>query len=930
MAELTDRTRAEGTQATLVDTAGSGARAARADDPLDRGRSLGRYLIVDVLGAGAMGVVYRAYDPDLDRSLAVKLVGLDGDGTSRGEREQARLLREAQAMARVSHPNVIQVFDVGSLDNAVYVAMELVDGITLKEWLVGTRTPAQIMKVFDAAGRGLAAAHRQGLVHRDFKPDNVMVDRENTPRVLDFGLARASHRPVDDESVEELRSGERKTSSPSLETSMTQAGSIIGTPAYMSPEQHRGDEVSTQSDQFSFCVALFEALVGRRPFRGSTLAALSAAVSAGRIDAPTRSTVPRSVMKAIVRGLSVNPDDRFPSMDALLGALALRRKSTRGLGLLVGAAGLTIGGMAWAWAPAEPAAPQPCSGAADAVSDVWSEARRTSIATRFADEANALGTRIWTDTAQRFDTYASRWAGARTDACEATRVRGEQSDELLDRRIACYDRQLTQLDATLNALEAADRTAILNALDAAAALPALEMCADGPRLLEAVPAPTNPAVVAQVDALEARLAAAAAEYSLGHYEAVLEDVRAAATETDALDYPPVRGLAYRLLGNLQIEGGEDNPGAASYETALQSYLLAHDDIEAGRVALDLALIRGNVLADTDEGLRLLTLARTLLTRGGGSPRLHASSLSNEAAIYVTKGEMQQALDLYEQVREVHEADDPNGDRLASTLMDIGSVLAFVGKATDSIGMLERAVELRTATYGEDHPLTANALRELGKSLSVVERFDEAKVVLERALKIQETARGRTNRQVAIVLDDLGRILRAQNDLDAAAARHREAYAVWETLYDGPNPALVVSGMNIGYTLNAAGKFDEAFETFKDTLAMAETASGADHPHVVYAANAAASSLIDQKRFDEAYVYAKKALDLDGRAEVPPTLFAETRFLATHALWKDGNVPAATKDRARALARRAKEIYLEGPPQWAPYIETIDTWLAANG
>ena len=137
-------------------------------------------------------------------------------------------------------------------------------------------------------------------------------------------------------------------------------------------------------------------------------------------------------------------------------------------------------------------------------------------------------------------------------------------------------------------------------------------------------------------------------------------------------------------------------------------------------------------------------------------------------------------------------------------------------------------------------------------------------------------------------------------------------------------------MNIGYTLNAAGKFDEAFETFKEALAMAEAASGPEHPHIAYAANAAASSLIDQERYDEAYVYAKRALDLDGKAEVPPTLFAETRFLATHALWKDGNVPAATKDRARALARRAKEIYLDGPPQWGPYIEKIDAWLEKNG
>ncbi|MBV1862130.1 MAG: serine/threonine-protein kinase [Nannocystaceae bacterium] len=922
----TDATFVDGEPAaTLVD----GEPSADPSSPrvIERGHSIGRYLVVDTLGAGAMGVVYRAYDPDLDRTLALKVVSQQADGSTRGAKEQGRLLREAQAMARVSHRNVIQVFDVGTIDSAVYVAMEFVDGVTLKKWLVPKRTPAQVLRLFEAAGRGLAAAHGQGLIHRDFKPDNVMVDTGDLPRVLDFGLARTSHRTDADESTQSFRNAE---ASISLDSSMTEAGTVMGTPAYMSPEQYRGEPADQRSDQFSFCVALFEALVGRRPFEGRTVTALAAAVTRGEVVLPSPFPVPRGVMQAILRGLSVEPSDRHPSMEALLAKLVRTRAGSRGLGVLVGGAGLAIGAVALARGNGAVHLPPPCQGAADDAAAVWSPQRQDVIEATFTARAGERGLRVWSDAARRIDGYLARWVSARTDACEATRLRSEQSEALLDVRMACYDARLRGVDATLHALESVDAAGVNNARDAVVELDELAPCAQTQRLLETTPRPTDPAVLEVVERLEARHAALSVALKLGRYEDVLEPARVLAQDTAPHSYAPMRAKTWALLGDAEAGAGTDAGALQAYEEALHAAIESSDPTASAEAAVQLGLTAGNSAADGPRGLRLLELARAFAKTSPDRDRLEVLAAMHEGAIKVTQGEMTKALALHEQVRDYWMRRADGQAELAAALLDIGSIYASTGRAAEALDMQRRAVTLNEAAYGADHPLTANALRELGNTLSTLERFDEAEVKLSRALEIQVGARGRESREVAYLLDDLGRLLRAGGNLGGAVTKHREAYEILRNVHDGDNPALVVSGMNIGYTLNAAGRWQEGLDAFVQALEMAERVSGPQHPHIVYAANAAASALVDQKRYDEAYVYAKKALDLVGKAQVPPTLFAETRFIATHALWRDGNVSGATKDRARALARRAREIYAEGAEQWGPYIQKIDVWLDKNG
>ncbi|MBS1122131.1 MAG: protein kinase [Deltaproteobacteria bacterium] len=278
----------------------------RVRTPAQVGKMIGRYTLVERIGAGAMGIVYRADDPGLGRRVALKLLHKPDEALT------DRLVREARSMAQVNHPNVVAVYDAGVSEGATYIAMELVTGSSLRIWQQAARPLADTIETYIAAGRGLAAAHAAGIVHRDFKPDNVLVGSDGRVRVTDFGLSSA--RPS-----EEVGPGVS-------DLELTRSGMVLGTPAYMAPEQFSGGNVDPRTDQFNFCVALYEALYGERPFRGKTFEELGDNVCDGKIrPAPARSRVSGELRKIVLRGLSVRPGDRYPTMDHLLDDLGRDR-----------------------------------------------------------------------------------------------------------------------------------------------------------------------------------------------------------------------------------------------------------------------------------------------------------------------------------------------------------------------------------------------------------------------------------------------------------------------------------------------------------------------------------------------------------------------------------------------------------------------------
>ena len=319
---------------------GSPASAGGGDpDMLRRGSTVGRFTVLERLGAGAMGVVYAAYDPELDRKIALKLLRPQ-EQTADQERRQARMVREAKAIAKVSHPNVVGIFEIGVHDGHVFMAMEHLAGGTLQSWVIAKKRHwRDIVKMFIQVGHGLAGAHAEGLIHRDFKPDNVLIDKNGVPKVVDFGLVRLSA------AAEDLT-----TSGPldvaavpaaAAPAALTRTGALTGTPAYMAPEQFRGHPVDARTDQFAFCVSLYEALYGERPFPGDNLIALADSVTIGRIrEAPKGTDVPGWVRRAFLRGLSINPDSRFPGVEQLIDVLADDPAVRRRRRVIVGSVGI--------------------------------------------------------------------------------------------------------------------------------------------------------------------------------------------------------------------------------------------------------------------------------------------------------------------------------------------------------------------------------------------------------------------------------------------------------------------------------------------------------------------------------------------------------------------------------------------------------------
>ena len=472
---------------------------------LTPGSRVGRYHILDAVGRGGMGEVYAAYHPDLDRRIALKVV--NESGASSSER-RTRLLREARAIARLSHPNVVAVHDAGTLGDRVFIAMEFVDGRTIDEWLrAAPRTWQQVLDVFVAAGHGLAAAHAAGIVHRDFKPQNVMIGKDGAVRVMDFGLARLVHEEVG--VTYEAEPGDR----PAPTGFVTETGALMGTPGYMSPEQLRGDPIDARSDQFSFCIALREALV----------------------------EPPNWLRSIVLRGAAADRDQRYASIGHLLAALAggrtrLRRRATA----LAAANGVTLVASAgWRLARGEGVA---CSVPKERVATAWAiddgnHPRRRAIQKAFLASGRESAETSWQRLSSTLDEHMRAWSAMYVQTCEATHVRGEQSAEVLDLRMSCLNDNLDQVRALTETLTTADAEAVSHSVSAAMDVTPVARCADIALLRSAVPLPRDEKTLRDVQRLRRSVADIEATRGIGKIRLAL----AKATALRSKSMPQVTG-----------------------------------------------------------------------------------------------------------------------------------------------------------------------------------------------------------------------------------------------------------------------------------------------------------------------------------------------------------------------------------------------------
>ncbi len=745
---------------------------------LVRGEVIGRYVVIDRVGEGGMGVVYSAYDPELDRKLALKL--LHHATGERAAARRVRLVREAQAMARLSHRNVIVVHDVGTFDDQVFVAMEFIDGRSLAAWLGEAResdgrpTWTQELGVLVAAGQGLAAAHDAGLVHRDFKPDNVMIAYSGRVVVTDFGLARAAGNPDD---TGPPASGEVGNARGKLASTVTAVGAIMGTPAYMAPEQHLGQLADARSDQFSFAVATWEAIYKQRPFPGEDVASLAYNVTAGNLrEPPSKAGVPTWVARVLARALALEPHRRYPSMHLLLTELA-RDRTWRprwwAIAAGVGAAAVT-GVYAGFMLDSEP---EPCAAGRNHVSRVWNADREQRLRERFTATGLSYAEEQWPTLRSELQAYVKDWNAAYVDACEATHVRGDQSEAVLDARMSCLAGRLDEFSALVDVLERAETAVVERSLVAVQGLPRLRRCSQIEMLLDPVPPAQDAATAAAVDQLRPELARVAALHRAGLYNVGLGAARDLVVRAAELRYDPVHAESLITLAEYEWAQGTADDAQTHLRQALTLALRGRADRVAAHAAVKLVEVLGPDATREHEAQGWAEMADALLIRCGGDPELEVALAGRRAEIARARGDLQGARAQLERVLAVqertHGADD---SRVAETALLLADVVAADGDFVRADDLLRRALDIHEYAVGLDHPRTAVILARLGTLARQRGDLGGAVDYLDRALAAGELAYGRDGSElVALLVEagsalaELGRYDDAERALDRAQA-----------------------------------------------------------------------------------------------------------------------------------------------------------------
>ncbi|MGE5182094.1 MAG: protein kinase domain-containing protein [Acidobacteriota bacterium] len=768
--------------------------ATRADNPRSRERvvareqaasaRLGHFHLLEPIGRGGMGTVYSAYDLRLDRKVAIKLLEQhDASAELRPQRNQ-RLLREAQAMAKLSHPNVVPIFEVGLDGERLFIAMEYVAGETLAKWLQTKRTWREIVGVFAQAGRGLAAAHEAGIIHRDFKPANVLVDAKGHVRVTDFGIALVG--PSTD-SGDDLRSSESSIDSPSLHsdltppstsTPLTEAGALVGTPAYMSPEQLKRSPIDARSDQFSFCVALYEALFGKRPFPGRGKE-YKRQVTRGEIAKPDpKAAVPGWVTALVMRGLSADPDARFPSMTALVDALARDPSRRRKQLALAGGALVAIAGAAivagWQLSARRGAAEQACSGAAAELAGAWDDGVRAQLERAFAASGAPYADASAKAVEAVLDRYRADWIAMRTDACRATRVREEQSEHVLDLRIACLDRREQELRALTSLLAAGgDAHHVEKAVEAASALTPLAGCADTTALLAPNAEPTDPALRARRDELRGRLARLVALDHLGRSKEAREPANALVADARASGDPRMLAEALALRGELETKANDFKAAGATYEEALRAARDTGDTALLARTTVELAdSLSGAGISAAREGLGVVRVARPAVD-AARDPALAIRTMIVEARLQGALAHRELALPLLRDAEQQCRAKLPHDATLLRRIQyELAWSLANSGQAADARAVYDALIASATKELGALHPMTLSARLD---SCAAYVRADDnahAQTCFEATLADADRVLGPSDRTVLQARLELAEALLDAQQLDRA----REVFA----------------------------------------------------------------------------------------------------------------------------------------------------------
>ncbi|PRP97603.1 Serine/threonine-protein kinase StkP [Enhygromyxa salina] len=912
------------------------------------------FQIRGILGHGAMGVVYEAWDPTLERRVALKLL------RSPSRRAAERLLREARALARLDHPGVVRIWAADVHRGAVYIAMELVEGQNLREWMQTPRGWGEVLPVMIGAGRGLAAAHAASVIHRDFKPENVLVGWDGQARVLDFGIARISAQhpehlqftrdgSIDDASddasdaASDATSDAEPGSAPDRlsgsfaalptqpDKSLTQAGSLIGTLLYMAPEQHERERADERSDQFAFCTTLFEAIYGRHPFPARTREELAMRVSEGKVSFPDNhhTQAPRWLERVILRGLAPARDDRFATMDELLDALERHPSRRRRRNRVLAISAVALGAVALGLMVPRAEPQDPCVDVGEALDEELGDEARERITNRFLalDQpwAIEMGERVDTE----LESWAGRWLEARIEICQARHSHREETT-LDQRREACLDSQLAQVGALGDVLTEAGSRTLSNAERTLAALPDPTLCVgDKPPLVH----PSLDGAEQLVDELaELHWLTLAGGDGQARQRAEQLVIKARALQASD-EAESLLADALIALAHTEITDGD----LAQAELHLRESARTAERIEAdgirARAVVDLGWTLANTPGRADDAVAMLEDAAALLERTG-DPRFERERQRQALGeALLASGEPARARAVFEAIladagvdaRGKASTPSPKHMAHATTLMGLSRVAAFEGDHANALRYAELALDIYEGHVGDSNPLLAAPLTNIGLAQAGLGDHDAARAAFQRSIRLRrrqlegESTAG-NRRLLAEVLIGLANLDSSLGEAAAAADGYREALALVPE-HDFSNRALVL--FNLGVDHQLAGRAQQALADYKEALRLAERVHAMDSPQVVGARLGVGSALVSLGRPAEARAPLERCL-----ADWPPSMVGrpdegELRFMLARALEALDGWSAEVDEHAT----KASTIYIRLGLTSAA--REVDEWIAAR-
>ncbi len=937
--------------------------------PATAGDRVGRYVLIRRIGAGGMGVVFAAYDPQLDRRVAIKLLRAELVATP-GSNGRERTLREARALARLIHPGIVAVHDAGFHRGELYIVMELVEGESVRDWLAASpRAVAAIVDVFRQAAIGLGAAHAQQMVHRDFKPDNVLIGKDGRVRVADFGLVHIADASNQDSATANAPDGARPAAGPApakdapfaATPALTVTGAFMGTPAYMAPEQLDGLDVDARADQYAFGLSLWGALFGASPWKTTELGPRRKEMAAGPPTEPaTTNPVPAWLRAIVRRTLAPAPVDRFLSMTAVVAAIdrGLSRRRRLTAALAGGAITALVAG-AIAVSTFRTVAPAPCGDGPALIADGWGPGRAGELRARLV--ARGVDARAFDPLLGRLDDYARSWVRGHREACRATRIERSQTEEVLDQRMACLD--VARL--SMRAVAAAIADGKLDDPGQRAVgddLPALDSCADRDSLRGSQPRPTTLAADQLDTAVAQMLDAKLAVYEVRRADGTLRS-EAALRVARATGWAPLISDAALIHGELLRLDEHYDQARPFYDEALREGLRGSPSSAQAEVMASLGYLE--LLRDhREEAQQWIDRAMALLTRLHRPHDLELLVLDDAFAVALATSDLVHARAFAD--REVALTADLTGvdrRRHAEALLDAGRLAAADGRYADAVTTIDQAIATAAEALGAENPWLAYALEQELEPLIALGRTADARAAVERAIALRRPVFGADDPMAVELLSMLGAIAQKRGDLASARAAFEQALPRKLTLHGHDSIEVAMAIANLAMVDESAGDHARAEASALEAEAIFEAKAGPDAPELLNLLVLRAYAARGQRRFADARTHLERARAISiralgadhpdtanilvelahtdrldghlaaaiagyravvGRTDLPPPTLAEAGFGLARAAWDHGERAAA-----RAAADTAANTYHLLGADFAGQHDEVEAWLTAH-